>query len=698
MKLLQKNKVLPLLILIITTLTSDVYGQSRIKTMPGYARYEEMLPKLTAAYNALVSEWKFIEWNNDSKGFGISMKAKNFIYSIAEKINIEIPKDTTGKKPLTPAPPQSFTRVVSPDKKHIVSYRNRNLWLIDSASYQEIPITTGGNHKDRIKYGNVSWVYGEEINGPQAIWWSQDNKKIAFYRFDESMVKDYYLQKEQINLQDTIDVEAYTMVGERNPVVDIFIYDIESGKTIQADVRGGGRDAGKVTWEYFYSIEWTPDGSELLFHRKNRKQDIMEFLAVNRETGKSRLIIREEWPATSTRSTAGYKFLEDGKRFIWRSERNGFSNYYLYDISGKLLSTLTNHQFEVAWESQGNTDWVRIDEKNNVLYYMARSGDNFMKRQLHKVGLDGKNDNRLTDPSLDHVVYISPDYNYFVDIAQTHDVAPTSYLRNTKGKEIAVLNRTDLTQFTNLGMKKSELFTFKAGDGRTDLYGMITFPTNFDSTKKYPVLVSVYNSPASNTVFERFSYPALVAEFGFLLVTLESRGAARQGKAFKDLLYGKLGTLEMDDQAEGVKYLHNRVYVDKNKVGIYGVSYGGMAAATCILRFPDIFQAACSSSGLMNLRNYDNVYMEQVQGLLENNKAGYDTGSAINFAKNLKGHLMIYYGTADNNVHPSNSFQLMDALQKAGKTFEVQVGVDVGHSSIRFFRMMEFFIERLVMN
>ena len=697
----QKIMLMTVILLLITIQSPALYGQSRLSKMPGYERYTEMQPKLTAAFADVRNGWKFIEWNKDSKGFKSTLKGITYNYSVKDNSNTEILRDTANKKPVTTSASNDFTKVVSPDKKHIAIYRKRNLWLSDSTGQQELPITIDGNDKGRIKYGTTSSPYEGSINGPEAIWWSPDSKKIAFYRFDESMVKDYYLPKEQVKLQDTIHTEAYTMVGEKNPVVDIFIYDLESGKTIKVDVSSAYPAPVKVIWEYFYSIEWTPDGSELLFHRTNRKQDIMEFVAANRETGKTRVVIHEEWPASYTTNNPSYRFLGDGRRIIWTSERNGYLNYYLYDLSGKLLSTITQHSFEVMGaynsEFQSTSDWLRIDEKNNKLYYMARSGDNHMKRQLHKVGLDGQNDTRLTDPALDHIVYISPDFNYFVDIAQTHDKAPVSSLMDMKGKELALLSRADLTKFNDLGVKKNELFTFKAADGITDLHGMISFPTNFDSTKKYPVLVSVYNAPSSQSINETF-YFINESEFGFLYVKFESRGAGKRGKAFKDLLYGNLGIVEIDDQAEGVKYIGHRSYVNKEKIGIFGISYGGMVAATCILRFPDLFQAACSSSGLMNLRNYDNIYMERYQGLLETNKSKYDTGSAISYAKNLKGHLMIYYGTADNNVHPSNSLQLIDALQKARKSFEVQVGVDAGHTWISFFRMMEFFIERLVMN
>jgi dipeptidyl-peptidase-4 len=230
-----------------------------------------------------------------------------------------------------------------------------------------------------------------------------------------------------------------------------------------------------------------------------------------------------------------------------------------------------------------------------------------------------------------------------------------------------------------------------------ELYGLLHFPSNFDPAKKYPLLVSVYAGPATNGARETFATPNPLTEYGFLVATLDSRSAAGRGKRFLDAIYLKLGVTEIDDQAAGVKALGERPYVDKNRVGIYGGSYGGYASILCLLRHPDVFQAACASSPVTDYRHYDTIYTERYLWLPQENKAGYDAGSALTYADKLKGRLMIYFGTADDNVHPSNSLQFIRALQRAGKSFEVQVGPDQGHSGISQPRMMEFFIENLVL-
>jgi len=269
-------------------------------------------------------------------------------------------------------------------------------------------------------------------------------------------------------------------------------------------------------------------------------------------------------------------------------------------------------------------------------------------------------------------------------------------LRSTNGALLATLAQSDLTRFKKLGLKTVELIRFKAADSQTDLYGLLHLPSNFAPYKKYPLLVSVYAGPATTGAHETFTMPNALTEYGFLVASFDSRGAGGRGKRFQDALYQNLGRLEIDDQAAGVRSLWDRPYLDKKRVGIFGTSYGGFAASMCLLRHPDVFAAAAASSPVSDFRNYDTIYTERYLGLPQENKAVYDAASLMTYADKLQGRLLLYYGTADDNVHPSNSLQLIQALQKARKSFEVQVGPDLGHSSLNRERMMEFFIRHLV--
>jgi dipeptidyl-peptidase-4 len=327
-----------------------------------------------------------------------------------------------------------------------------------------------------------------------------------------------------------------------------------------------------------------------------------------------------------------------------------------------------------------------------------------MKQQLHRVTLDGRTNLRLTERALHHSVVLSPDRKYFIDIAQTHNTPPVSRLVETAaGKIVTEFEKSDITQLNALGVRRAEMFTYMAADGRTQLHGVITFPSNFDPARKYPVLVPVYGGPASasNTANETFKGANLQAEYGFIIVNLNSRATPGMGKRALDALYLKLGVTEIDDMAAGIKALWARPYIDRARVGMYGTSYGGYASAMMILRHPDVVAAASVASPVTAWDHYDTIYTERYRWLpgtgAGENKAGYTAGSAMTYVKNLKGRLMLYYGTADNNVHPNNMMQLNKALQDNNKSFDVQVGPDAGHSAINAGRMMEFFIENLVM-
>ncbi|HEX5069181.1 MAG TPA: DPP IV N-terminal domain-containing protein [Vicinamibacterales bacterium] len=710
-----------------------MHAQDRLRTMPGYDQFQKMQTAMQGG-PAVISGAVTPTWAEDGKSFTYSAAGKAYKFDLAT-----MRAEVTGDAPVAgagrgagpgraggappaggrqggggrgaaqlpsgapnPCPPEQVQRgrqaacSASPDGKMKAYYRDRNIYVSNADGTGEVAITTDGSEKSRVKYGVGSWVYGEELGQTTAIWWSPDSRKVGFYRFDESKVKDYYIQMEQTQLQVSLDTEAYPKAGTDNPVADVMVYDVATKQKVTLDTRSGKPFANETVGYYVYGMTpqgaWLPDSSEMLMNRTNRRQNVMEYIACSPATTKCRVIVPENWPTGWVENRPTMRWLADHKRFIWESERNGFSNYYLYDISGRLINPITTN---ATFESAGI---VKVDEAAGVMFYMARDGDNYMKQQLHRVGLDGKGDVRLTDPKFTHTVSLSPDNKFFTDVYQTHDTPAATQLVDASGKVVAQLAKSDLAKFNAIGLKKVEMFTYKAAYGATTLYGTIAFPSTFDPSRKYPTLVSVYGGPASGSSVptETFATPSATAEYGFLLVSLSSRAAPGMGKKMLDSIYMKLGVTEMDDMAEGIKSLWTRPYFDKERVGIYGTSYGGYTSAMEILRHPEVFTAASASSPVTSWYHYDTIYTERYMWIPQENKEGYENGSAMKYARDLQGRLLLYYGTADNNVHPNNSMQLIKALQQAGKSFEVQVGPDAGHSGVNNQRMMEFFIENLI--
>ena len=735
----------------LAALVTGLAAQDRLPHLPGYDRYQAMAPRIADSWT---SGSIVPRWNADSRSFTYALHGKTYRFDLASMSATEVsPSGPTGARnngperpapagrgrqaavplqretggaeqaqqempraPVRGCPPTPIARgrqafcQMSPDGARKAFFRDRNLWIARADGSEEVQITRDGSETLRIKYGVASWVYGEELSQTTAMWWSPDSSRLAFYRFDESRVKDYYVAMNQTRVQDVLDVEAFPVAGAANPMADVFVYDVATHKTIRLDVRNGKPFDDEVVGHYVYNIHWRADGRELLLNRANRLQQIVEFAACTPATGACRAIVREAWPTgwIDTDGAPSPIWLTDHKRFIWKSDRSGWSNYYLYDIGGQLLATLTRNAFDADGV-------LKVDEGAGLLFYGARDGDNFMKLQIHRVGLDGRGDIRLTDPAFSHGVgacapapaapdalvpacSISPDNRYLVDVYQRHDTPPATQLLDTSdGKVLAPVASGDMSKMAELGLKPTETYSYKAADGETTLYGQITLPSGFDPSKRYPVLVPVYGGPAlfNNLPVETFVPPDPVAEYGFAIVKVMYRGVPGTGRRGADALYTKLGQTEMDDMAAGVKALWDRPYIDQARVGIYGTSYGGYTAAMELLRHPDVFSAASSSSPVTDWRNYDTIYTERYMGLPQDHAEAYDAASLIPQANRLRGRLLLYYGTADNNVHPSNSLQFIAALQAAGKSFDLQVGPDRPHSGVNAQRMMEFFIENL---
>lgn len=672
-------------------------GQDRWPLMPGYVEWEEAR-KVAGEIERVGTAAR---WDGDQVVYRMGGGERRFDLGTGVVSNGP-DRGGLGAGPVPepqqqPARGRQFTEVRSPDGTHRAFYLEGNLFLETDGDVKAI--TTEGDLAKKIKFGNGSWVYGEELGQRHAIGFSPDSKKIWFYGFDESPVETYWLTLGQRDQQVTLYPEAYPKPGKKNPEVDLFAYDIPTGKTTKVVVRPGAFDDG--VGHYVYAITWGADSRELYFHRMDRRQKVRELCAADPGTGAVRVIDRVEHQPTwvepdvlrDVRTPAGRGANPDPMpaKILFLDEPTGFLNLYWLD-------TLTGERQAVTRLGADVFRVVAVDEAKELIYFMAGDGATPYRHQLHVVGFDGSGHRRLTDPEFHHTVSFNEAKTAFTDEAQNAETLPKLAVRSVDGGLIKDLGQASVPDMK--GFRPRQWFTAPTFDGTTTLYGAIDFPRNFDPAKKYPVMVSVYGGPggAGAGPSETWALSNANASSGFLWVKVYGRAENGRGRAFRQAIYQKMGIVEIDDQAAGVKALAQFPWADTSRVGIYGTSYGGYASAMAVLRYPELFHAACSSSMVSQWTNYDTTYTERYMNVLEDNRAGYEAGSCMTYASTLKGWLMLYYGTADDNTHPSNTLQLAEALSRAGKSYELQVGVDRGHTGLGFPRMMEFFVERLVVD
>jgi dipeptidyl-peptidase 4 len=566
----------------------------------------------------------------------------------------------TGKYVGQPARGRQYTQVISPDDKWEAVYRDWNLVLIDRESKQEIPVTTDGN--EAVHYGTASWVYGEELDQNKAIWWTADSKKVLYYRFDDSKVKLFYLVSGWSEIGTEIYPEHYPKAGAENPAASLFVYDLNTKKSTRIDVGGGPE-------EYIYGIRSSPDGKVMLVNWTDRLQRHLKVLAIDLETGNCRTVVEEKqknWQANSPPML----FLADNERFVWPSDKSGYTHYELRNLKGDLINGITKGEFQ--------TGTISVDEKNGLVNFTAFSSSvNPYYLQYHLVGLDGTNQRRVTTIDAHHSNFsLSPDNKWLIAQYEEVNTPPCTALYSTEGKLVAKLAESDPASAANL----AEMFSFKSSDGKFDIYGILFKPRDFDPSQKYPVVNSLYGGPGSNEIRANYvASPQGDTSRGYLVVRVNNRGTGGRGKAFTDATYGRLGDIDIQDHADAIRLLSSRPYFDGQRVGIVGHSYGGYLAAMGIFKHPDVYSAAVIRAGVTDWRNYDSIYTERYMSTPQLNPEGYKIGAAMTYVKDLKGKVLIMHGMMDDNVHPNNAFQLIDALDRERKPYESRFWPNGGH-------------------
>lgn len=600
--------------------------------------------------------------------------------------------------------------VLSPDGKRAAFIRDYNLWVRDVATNEETQLTTDGIKDFGYSTDNAGWKKSDRA----ILAWSPDSKKIATYQQDQRKVSDMYLVTTNVG-KPTLQTWKYPLPGDTTiTTIQRVIIEVENPKVIRLklppdprrgtlcdDISCGGKDFGDV--------DWSADGSTLAFVSTSRDHKQASVYIAQAATGEIREVFTET-VATQFESGQGsinWRYLPATNEIIWFSERDNWGHLYLYDATtGKLKNQITKGEWAIS-------KLLKVDEKNRLLYFIAggrEQGRNPYFSHLYKVAFDGKKLSLLTPENGNHQVSFSPSGRYFVDTWSKQDVPPITVLRNNDGKLINTLEKADISRLTATGWKPPTPIVVKARDGQTDLYGLMFTPTRLDPNRKYPIINYIYPGPQGGSIrswgFENaVGDNQALAELGFVVVAIEGTCNPLRSKSFHDMCYGNMADNTLPDQIAGMKQLAAKYpYIDIDRAGIWGHSGGGYATAAAMFRFPEFFKVGISESGNHDNRNYEDDWGERYIGLLTvgaDDKSNYEAQANQNYAKNLKGKLMLAHGMLDDNVPPYNTLLVVEALEKANKDFDLVIFPNSRHGYAEFGpymmrRRWDYFVRHLL--
>lgn len=552
--------------------------------------------------------------------------------------------------------------LLSPDSRYVAYTKNNDLYTTDIQTQQTVRLTNDGS--ELILNGYASWVYMEEILGRRSqyrsFWWSPDSKHIAFFRTDDSKVPVYTITDAN-GQHGYVDKMRYPKVGDPNPTVKVGMVSPTGGSIVWADFN-------EADDQYFGLPYWKPDGKTLLVQWMNRKQNQLKIWEVDPATGVKKIFLTEEQPTWISLDDEGSRitFLENGKGFIYMSDQSGYEQMYYYGMNGQLLHPITKGKY-VA------TELNFVDEKNNLVYFTARK-ENSARKDFYRVQLNGKKLQRLTFGDYNHAtISLSPNASYFITTYSNASTPTKMTLVNNQGKLIKELYDSKGDQYSTTTLAKTELIRVNSEDSLFSLPMKITWPTNMEKGKKYPVLISIYGGPNAGTVMDGWSLSGTqqwYAKEGLIQVAMDHRASGHFGKAGVNYMYHNLGYWEMKDYATMVKWLIANGQADPTKICITGFSYGGYMSCYALTYGADVFTHGMAGGSVIDWTLYDSHYTERYMGTPIDNSEGYKKSSVLNYVNQYKGMLQIVHGVIDENVHLQNSIQLISKLQDEKKNFE----------------------------
>ena len=592
----------------------------------------------------------------------------------------------------------------SPDGRQVAFVRNRNLFVVDLATGAERALTTNGAPGTIIN-GTFDWVYEEEFGLRDGFRWSPDGRQIAFYQLDESATRDFQITN-LTTLYPEYQSFRYPKAGEANSEIRVGTVTVATGETrfFETDTWG----SGGAEHEYIAGMGWTPalDGgsSAVWMLRLNRNQNEVDLLYGDPAGTAVRTVLEEENDSYievetgfSDVETGTLTYLRDGKHFVWRSDRDGFGHLYLYENDGTFVRQITTGEWDV-------TNFHGVDERTGSVY-VTTTAESPRERHLYRVPLAGGAPVKLTQGAGWHGADVSRDFAYFTDTYSTQLTPPVTTLNRTTGERVSVLedNAALTERLAAYGLPTPEFMTVPAADG-TPLAAVLIKPRDFDPAREYPLLIHTYGGPGSQEVTDRWGgterlwHHYLAETYGVLVAGVDNRGTGGRGKAFKTLTQNRLGILEAEDQTAAAQWFGEQAYVDEDRMGIWGWSYGGYLSLLAMTYGdgPETFHAGVAVAPVTNWRTYDTIYTERYLSTPQLNPQGYDAGSPTTYAANLRDdqHLLIVHGDADDNVHVQNTMAMVDALQAANKPFEMMLypgrnhGIYGGRTRMHLYTML----------
>lgn len=657
-----------------------------VDTVFSLASIKKCPMKEIAGYEFSPNEAKLLVYTNVKYRYRRTFTADYYVFDVKRKELAPLSENGSQEVPL-----------FSPDSRYIAFARNNNLFLKKLDYNTESAITTDGKAGSIIN-GTPDWVYEEEFEHTRYFEFSPDSKMVAFVKFDESKVPEYsfpvYLNKnkEEMNLYPSTYQYKYPKAGETNSTVSVCVYDdyYKNIKTMKID-EGGDKDF------YYPRIKWTNSTDQLAVFKLNRNQNRLDMYFVNPKSTQSKLIWRQEDSRYVDYSYIDYiRFNAENTQYIAVSEKDGYLHAYLFGINGTQQKQLTKGNWDI-------TDIYGYDEKKQVLYYQSAEASP-MQRDVYSIDAKGRK-TRLTDGKGTHNAWFNSSFSYFIDNASSVDKPNVITLRNGAGAPVRVLedNAELAATVKSMNLAKKEFFSFSTSENVT-LNGWMVKPTDFDPNKKYPVLQVQYSGPNSQQVLNnwRIDWEYFLASKGYIVVCVDGRGTGARGAEFRKCTYQQLTVLETKDQIETAKYMGQQSFVDKNRIGIWGWSYGGTMTLSCLTSGANVFKAGISVAPVTDYRLYDTSYTERYMRRPQENFKGYDAASVLERADKLQGKLLIVHGTADDNVHAQNTFLFIDKLVDAGIQFEMQLYTDKNHSILGkntrrhlYTRMWEFLNKNL---